>query len=143
MRPETLQFHWYAKAARWARFLAIVGFVITGIMLLASFFTARMVRSTPDLAEINPDLPWMAKIFSWSMPILALVYFLPCFFLFRFAAAAIKAAQYKDELQLQLSFKRLYLFFLYIGVLTIFILAVYVLAFGAIASAALMGLGEQ
>jgi len=133
----------YGKAARWARFLAVVGGLFSLLLLVAAFLVHRMLRNPAELAQIEPALPTAARVSVWLLPLAALINFLPSFFLFRFALAVQKAVSRREQPALEKSFRRLYYFFLYFGVIMLVVITIYAILLVALGSAALMGLGEQ
>ena len=60
----------------WARFLAILGFCVVGLMLFAG-----LVGGVAGAASGNPELAIIMVIY----PLLSLIYFFPALFLLRFA----------------------------------------------------------
>ncbi|MGZ3959302.1 MAG: DUF5362 family protein, partial [Flavisolibacter sp.] len=59
--------------------------------------------------------------------IVAVVYFFPCLFLFRFSAGMKKALNSNSQDELDLAFQNLKSMFKYVGVITIIFLALYAL----------------
>ncbi|MDX1667135.1 MAG: hypothetical protein R3350_07895, partial [Saprospiraceae bacterium] len=87
------------EAAGWAKFLAIIGFVFVGFLVLGSFFVGTVMNEMfgSDATLIAPGA------FSLIYLLLAAVYFLPVLFLFRFASQMRRALQEKDQHQLESS----------------------------------------
>ena len=81
-----------ADAARWAKFLSIMGFIGCGLVVLIGVFfgsifgilTTGLERNSPygNMPNSAPFGAAMAFIYI----IIALIYFFPCLFLFRFAS---------------------------------------------------------
>ena len=121
-----------AEAARWARFLAIVGFIMCGLIVLLgvfagsifSSFSGRLGSDFGGASEMGGGLRAMLSV----IYILgALLYFFPCLFLFRFANL-MKAAIATDEQEnLNKSFQNLKVMFRYVGILTIIVLTLYLI----------------
>lgn len=133
----------YGKAARWARFLAVVGGLFSVLLLAATFLISRMLHKPASLAALDPAVVAAARISVWVLPLVAAFGFFPCFFLFRFSLAAQRAVAHRDAAALFKSFRRLYYFFLYFGVILVVVLTVYAILLVAVASAAMLGWGEQ
>lgn len=113
------------EAARWARFLAIFGFVIMGILLLAgigltTYFSSMMAT------ELGP---MGGAIFPVVYILLSLLYFFPCLYLFRFARKTSSAVLADDMILMEEGFRNLKAFFRYMGILLIVVLSIYALAF--------------
>ena len=125
-----------SEAAKWGRFLAIVGFVVCVLIVLAGLYLAFSVSAMESQLS---DLPsqYRSRSFtsglSTGMAILyiliAIVYFFPCLFLFRFSNAMKLALAGNDSGQLTESFKNLKVMFRYVGIITIILLSIYLLAF--------------
>ena len=131
-----------AEAARWAKFLAIVGFVLCGLIVILSFFMGTILSSMgsyndSDDVGLGAGLGVFVTIFYLAIGVL---YFFPCLFLFRFAVNMTAALNTNDQLNLNRSFQNLKIMFRYVGILTIVVLSLYVLAFVfGVIGAALMG----
>lgn len=113
------------EAARWARFLAIFGFVIMAVVVLAgigltTYFSALMASEFGAMG--GAILPVIYILFS-------LLYFFPCLYLFRFASKTRAAVLSSDAALLEAGLKNLKAFFRYMGILLIVVLAFYALAF--------------
>ena len=124
-----------AEAARWAKFLSIMGFIGCGLVVLigvffGSFFrtfTTGLERNSPygDMPDSGPYSAAMAFIYI----IIALIYFFPCLFLFRFATKMKTALASNDQETLNVSFQNLKATFRFIGILTLIGLCFWLLAF--------------
>lgn len=125
-----------SEAARWAKFLAIIGFIGCGLIaLLGIFFGSFMSMFTGQLGG-NPynDMPTSAVSGIGAMAavfyiIIALIYFFPCLFLFRFATKMKTAIASNDQETLNVSFQNLKACFRFIGIVTLVLLCFWVLAF--------------
>jgi hypothetical protein len=60
--------------------------------------------------------------------VLAVIYFFPCLFLYRFSTKMKTALNGNEQTDLTLSFQNLKSLFRYIGVITVIILAIYLIA---------------
>jgi hypothetical protein len=127
-----------AEAAKWAKFLAIVGFVMCGLVVILSFFMGTILSSmgsySNDDAGFGAGLGIFVTIFYLALGVL---YFFPCLFLFRFAINMTAALNTNDQLTLNRSFQNLKIMFRYVGILTIVVLSLYILgiAFGVLGAA--------
>src|SRR5579875_3674291 len=75
-----------AETARWGRFLAIVGFIMSAlILLLGIFFGSFFSMFNRSYEGYSPFGAGMGAFMIVIYVIIALLYFFPCLFLFRFA----------------------------------------------------------
>lgn len=123
-----------AEAAKWAKFLSIMGFIFCGfIVLIGLFFGTFMSMFSSQYGENNPynDFPTSTG-FGASMAVLyiviALIYFFPCLFLFRFSVKMKAALASNDQEVLNTSFQNLKASFRYVGIIMIVMLAFWALA---------------
>ncbi len=131
-----------SEAARWGKFLAIFGFIICGLIIVAGLFMAanfNELTSTSrrySMYESSTALDGMGTMMAVIYIILAAIYFFPCLFLLRFSNKMKAALQTDDQALLTGSFQNLKIMFRFVGILTIIIIAFYLLAFiaGGIAS---------
>lgn len=116
--------------ARWARFLAIVGFLMSVLMIVgAIIFPGMMSAVTYSETEGLLTQSFTAKGVRFNFILLAILVFLPCYFLFRFAVKMKDALQNNNQDSFVESFLNLRSTFKFFGILTIFVLAVYAIAF--------------
>ena len=121
-----------AEAARWARFLSIIGFVMCALLIclgifagsIFSVFTSRY--TTASATDVGSTF---GAVFIVLYVIIAVIYFFPCLFLFRFASLMKNALASNDQNTLNTSFQNLKKLFRYVGILTIIALAFYLIAF--------------
>lgn len=123
-----------AEAAKWAKFLSIMGFIFCGfIVLIGLFFGTFMSMFSSRYGENNPYNDFPASTgFGASMAVLyiviALIYFFPCLFLFRFSVKMKAALASNDQEVLNTSFQNLKASFRYVGIIMIVMLAFWALA---------------
>jgi hypothetical protein len=114
------------SAAKWARFLAIMGFISVGLMVLGGIIA--IIAGLALQSEMNrgyggyayrrgPDFPiWLA---GFSYIIMAVIYFFPVKFLYDFAARTLQAVQSRDSIVLQSALESLKSHFKTLGIMTI------------------------
>lgn len=132
------------RTAKWARFMAIVGFVLVGIMVLISFFVGAMISwfidmqqsmmsmsGMNDMPGMQPEIPanvlgMVGGFYTVALLLSALLYFFPSLYLYRFATRTLSSLKgpfnadlFHGALDAQ---RRLYTF---MGVLTIVVLSFY------------------
>ena len=135
-----------AEAARWARFLAIVGFIMCGLIVLigifaASFSTSFSSKFGNEFGGATSMGSGMGSMMTVLYIGIAILYFFPCLFLFRFANLMKAALATEEQDNLNKSFQNLKVMFRYVGIITIIILTIYLLVFLiAIIGAATVGI---
>jgi len=124
------------KTAKWARFLAIVGFVMIGLMVLAGFFmgtfVSRIMSMQSDMmgTPMPPGLESIGTIYLVMFLIIGAIYFVPTLLLYQFAtrtlrslAGSFEPVTFTSGLE---AHRRLYKF---MGILMIIVLGIYALFF--------------
>jgi Family of unknown function (DUF5362) len=131
------------ETARWGKFLSIVGFVTCGLLAVASFFIGS-IMSRSALASYSADgagaygAGFAAGITAVYLAI-AVLYFFPCLYLYRFSVRLKAALNGNDQVQLNQALKNQKSLFKFIGILTIIVLAFYALALIVIVIGSLFG----
>ncbi|GHA65818.1 DUF5362 family protein [Pontibacter akesuensis] len=120
-----------SQAAKWGKFLAIVGFVIVGLMVLVGLFAgasmgALMNGGMGNTAGVGSIIG--GGFFTVIYLLFALLYFLPIFYLYRFSSKAQLALNEQSEAAINEAFKNLKSLLKFMGILTIVFLAFYGLA---------------
>lgn len=117
-------------AARWARFIAILGFIFIGFMITVGIFIGSV------LSVLNEDMDTVSGFSAISNGALAAIYiiiaaicFFPIYYLFLFSKKVIIAYKEKDEEKLNASFHYLKKHFKFIGIMLIVTLVIYILIF--------------
>ncbi len=107
---------------KWTMFFAIIGFIFLGLMIIFGLLAGTFL-SVFKSAEMGFGFPqvWLYVI----ILIMALLYFFPVFFLFRFSRHTRNALQTLSKEELHKAFKNLKNYFVYTGVLLILVLALY------------------
>jgi len=108
--PESMMY--LSSIATWAKFLAIVGFVVVGLIVVIAIFAGVIISSYTYVPVSGMSLTVIYLI-------IAIIYFFPVLFGYRFATNLRKAITFKDTPKLTESFKNLNYYCLYIGVLTV------------------------
>ena len=108
---------------KWAMFLAISGFIFLGLIIIIGLIAGTFLTAFSS-GEKGLGIPESLMF----VPILfiAVVYFFPVLFLFRFSKHASHAVHKLDKLELHKAIKNLKFYFVYIGVLIILIFSLYV-----------------
>jgi uncharacterized membrane protein len=120
-----------AEAAKWAKFLAIVGFVVCGLIVLVGvFFGSFLSAMGGNRYGNNYDndmMSGLSGIIAAMYILIAVLYFFPCLFLYYFSTKMKGALLANDQNILNASFQNLKKMFRYVGILTIIVLSFYAL----------------
>ena len=123
------------EASKWATFIAIVGFIAIGLLVIMSFSIGTILANLPEgsLGGLSP------KFFSIFYLIAAGIYFIPVFFLFQFGQKTKQALMQDDHNLLTFGLKKLRSHYKFIGILFIVFITLYIFlilfgAFGALLS---------
>ena len=128
------------EAARWSRFLAIIGFIYCGFMVLCGLFIGSIMSMMAPAMGGDTIFAAVGSVFMGSLIIgFALLLFFPAYYLFNFSSKMHKALQNNDQPVLTESLKNLKSFFKFYGVLVIVGLSFYILIFIAGIIGALVG----
>ncbi len=139
--PESTTF--LTEAAKWGKFLAIVGFVGCGFMLLGGLMIGVMSSTLSSQMEAMGGTG-AATFYSSGIGTglyigMAVLYVFPCLYLYRFAGRMQEALHATDQGALNSSFANLKSMFKFMGIMTIIVIAFSILAFiFAIVAAATM-----
>ncbi len=103
---------------KWANFLAIVMFVMIGLMALAGIFMGFALSAANSMAANSP-MPLPAGFFTFFYLLMAAVYFFPALYLYRFAQHLGIALTTGSSEELSQSFLFLKRHYHFIGILLI------------------------
>jgi uncharacterized membrane protein YesL len=121
-----------SEAAKWGKFLAIMGFIFCGLLVIIALFAGTMMASMmsgfggSDAAAGAAGVSGMALTFVYI--VFALIYFFPCLYLFNFSSKMQAALRSNQQDSLNTAFRNLKSCFKFMGILMIVILAFWVLA---------------
>ncbi len=125
--------------ATWAKFLAIVGFIAAGFMIIATFSVGALMSILNTASGgIYGALGTGALTFVLVLYTALILY--PSIMLYLYATKAKQGVLYGDQLSLEISLGKMKSFFKFYGIITVIFIAIYFLAFiagigGAIAGA--------
>jgi Family of unknown function (DUF5362) len=126
------------ESARWGKFLAIMGFILCGIMVIIAFFIPVFLSQLPPSAGMPSGFSSGMRIgMTIVYLVLALVLFFPCFYLYKFSVKMQSAVNVMSQENFDESLMNLKSMFKFYGIFTIITLSFYALAFiiGTIAAA--------
>lgn len=129
------------EAAKWTKFLAIVGFVFAGMTAIGAFGAGAVINSISAVSPNNPIMKLGAAGLTIMYLLLALFEFYPSFLLYRFAAATNQAVLYGDQQSLSVAMSKIKSFFKFWGIITIIFVAFYaiMIIFMAVVGVAVAG----
>ena len=126
-KGENLVIDWRSKeflkeTAKWTKFLAILGFVGIGLMVLGSL----VMLFAPSSLMSNGDFPFGGKIFIMLLYLaFAVLYYFPISYLYQFSENTKKAIENNDNNAIRDAFEFLKSHYKFMGILTIILLAFY------------------
>lgn len=119
------------EIAKWGKFLSIVGFVVSCLVALFGIFIGTMMPSLSGSSTLGTVYTSNLSMFLTVLYIaFAVLYFIPCLYLFKFSNRAKLALETEDQFSLNEALANLKSCFKFIGITTIVVLAIYALAIG-------------
>lgn len=115
------------EGAKWAKFIAIVGFIFCGLMVIIALFAGTILAASMSTA-MGGASGIGGGVITFIYLVLAALWFFPCLYLFRFASGMQVALRNNEQEKLLNSLKNLKSHFKFIGILLIIMLAFYALA---------------
>lgn len=109
------------EAGRWANFLAIVGFVMLGLMVLGAIAMFALGSILPLGSGMSAGAAGVVYI------LMAALYFFPTYYLYQFSSkikVGLKSTSQKDVDE---AFQNLKSMFKFVGILMIIVLSIYVI----------------
>ena len=120
-----------AESAKWAKFLAIIGYIFIGFMVLVSVTIGLFLPSMNsglNGAAAGSQIPgFSSTVLMFVYLILAAIYVYPVYALYGFASKMQKVIKENIESEIENAFNQLKKFFKFFGILTIVMLGLYVL----------------
>jgi len=111
------------EASKWANFLAIVGFVMLGFMVIGALFFIVAGSSLP----MGVGFP--SAFIGVLYLAMAGLYFFPTYYLFQFAAKIKSCIQINSQEEMEQAFINLKSMFKFVGILTIIVISLYIVVF--------------
>lgn len=125
-----------AETAKWAKLLAIVGFVVIAFIIL---FAIAMFLFMGNLGELSPELGGMGGMMGAFMSVIYVaigaIYFYPVWKLYQFATLTKQALNSDNTELLTQALEAQKSMFKFMGIFTIIILGIYGLFFAIFGSA--------
>jgi hypothetical protein len=128
---STLQINQNAKAAlleasKWGKFLAILGFVFIGIIVIAGMAMGSIMGKMGGAAAA----PFASGAFTLIYLVIGIIYIFPVLYLYRFSTSTKSAIEADDSDVLATAFENLKSLYKFMGVFSIITLVIYALMIG-------------
>ncbi|RKS53516.1 hypothetical protein BC962_1768 [Gillisia mitskevichiae] len=128
--------HFFKETGRWAKLLAILGFVFIGFMVVAAFTMGTIM--TAFGGEVG-QFPFQGILMGAIYLFVALLYYFPVMYLFKFSKNIKQAFITMDSTSFNAAIGSLKSHYKFIGVLTIIMMAFYaMMLFGLVVMAIAM-----
>jgi hypothetical protein len=111
------------ETSKWGKFLAIMGFIGMGLMVLLAFFMMLGFSTLGDIPQTEFPLSFMGFFYF----LFALIYFFPVNYLYKFSIQVKKGITTDDQSSLTSGFQNIKSLFKFLGIFTIVILSLYAL----------------
>lgn len=115
------------ESARWAKFLSIVGLILSGLIVLLALAMPAIINTLNSMQQSEMFPEGSKTGITINFLIVATMIFFPSLFLLRFSNAMKKALEEINQGELETAFSNLKTLFRFYGILTIIILGLYVL----------------
>ncbi|SRR6185312_817309 len=118
------------EAARWAKFLSVIGFIICGLMAIAAFFAPSLYTRLSAFQEMSPAVAGATStVITVVYLAIAVLLFFPCLYLNKFSVKMKTALNSVNQVEFEESFKNLKSLFKFYGICSIVLLSFYALVF--------------
>ncbi|WP_113654806.1 DUF5362 family protein [Pedobacter namyangjuensis] len=112
--------------AKWANFLAIVGFAITGLMVISAFTVGAAMTTSKELQAMSMQMGGLGGLgFTIFFLIYAFLIFYPSLLMFKYATKAKIGILYGEQENLNEAISKLKSLFKYWGILAIIVICLY------------------
>ncbi|AKC21291.1 hypothetical protein FPG87_07510 [Flavobacterium psychrophilum] len=131
MHLNTSALEFLKESAKWSKFLAIIGFVGIGFMVLAAIFMGAVMSMIPMATQTMAFSPLGAiqEFVSIIYLIIAAIYFFPVYYLYKYANDTKIAIENNDSQLLSNGFGFLKSHHKFLGITMIVVLSFYALMF--------------
>ena len=129
LQVDQQTFHYFSESAKWAKFLAIVGFVGCAFLAIGALFAGASIGAMIPMmgGEAGTAGAVGGGIVTFVYLVFALIYFFPCLYLYRYASQMQLAIHHNEQTKMHTSIRNLKSFFKFFGILTIIWLALAIL----------------
>jgi hypothetical protein len=111
------------ESAKWSKFMAIIGFIGIGLMVLVSLFMA--IGFSAIGPSTMPELPFSMSAFSIIYVLFAAIYFFPVNYLYQYATKTSAALHSKNKQLLADGLENLKSHHKFLGIFTLILVSLY------------------
>jgi hypothetical protein len=109
------------EVSKWGQFLAIVGYVAMGLLVIVAFVMMFALSAISKVAGSGFPMVLIGLLYI----LLAVLYYFPVTYLYKFSVQTKQAIQMQNESLLTSGFQNLKSMFKFLGILTIVMLSLY------------------
>ena len=113
-----------SEISKWAKFLSILGFIVIGLLIIGGIAMGGLSSAMSPYG--GAGMGFLAVIIYLAI---ALLYFFPIYYLFRFSSFASRAVNNRDSSAVEPAFENLKSHYKFMGILAIVIISLYLLIF--------------
>jgi hypothetical protein len=115
------------ETSKWTKFLSIVGFVFTGLVVLMGVFAGSLMSFLPTGPMGNMS-QGMGALFGGIYILMGLLYFFPSWYLFKFSQKLQLALATSNDEELNTAFSNQKSFYKFYGIFVIIMIGLYALS---------------
>lgn len=130
LQVTPLSQNFLSEAAKWGKFLSIIGFIFCGLLAILAFFMPAIYSKMAAFSQLSSGMVGAAGIMITIIYLaFALLLFFPCLYLNKFSTKMRVALTSVSQENFEDSFKNLKSLLKFYGILAIVILSFYILVF--------------
>lgn len=114
--------YYFNQIRKWTTFFSILGFVMVAFLIVFSLFAGAVFSSLGQ-----PYFGLSAIVLGIVYFIIAVLYFFPVLYLYKFSRSADKAIKTNDSDEIAEAFKNLKSHYKFVGIMTIVFLCIYII----------------
>jgi hypothetical protein len=122
----------FAGIRKWTYFFSILGFIFIGLMVVIAFSIGTIFSS------VAGDMPFPGFFFTGIYLLLALLYFFPVLYLYRFSAQAKKGLAEKNVQDMEMALGNLKAHYTFVGYMVVIMLILYAVVLAGIGIGAMI-----
>lgn len=132
-----------SESAKWGRFLAVVGFIFCGLLVIGAIGLGVYASTTVANGFSGAYAGGMGLGVTLVYVAMAAVYFFPCLFLYNYSSRIREAIATSNQEAMAKGFSNLRTLFKFMGILLIVGMALLLLAVGVVAASLVMTSGNH
>jgi hypothetical protein len=117
--------NYLAESAKWGKFLAIMGYIGIGLIVLVAIGVMAIGSASPLFPGMGMNMGAVGLIYI----VIAAFYFFPVYYLHQFSLKIKQGLNSQDPQSITTGFQNLKSLFKFMGIFTIVIISIYVLIF--------------